>query len=158
MRPMMPHHPTTASRVTSAVAASVVLLVGSAFIADVTPGPAQDPFPLRGTYTWTFEIAGHGTQVSTHVFAADSVLYEMDGPAYATRYTIHHESYDAAEGRWVGHTGNGIYYVMFFADRTDESVSVYKHRCTSRDEAYAFPLPAPDATADHGWNTYLRQP
>ncbi|MEM6784668.1 MAG: hypothetical protein AAF624_13145 [Bacteroidota bacterium] len=118
--------------------------------------PSADAFPLSGTYTWTSEIPNYGTQVSANVFSADSTLYSMDGPAYTTRYTIHHESYDAGEQRWVGHTGNSIYYVMFFKDRTP-AVTIYKHKCATRDEAYALALPAPDATEDHGWNAYMRQ-
>ncbi|MEM1268683.1 MAG: hypothetical protein AAF752_16815 [Bacteroidota bacterium] len=119
--------------------------------------PVQDPFELRGTYAWTFDIPNYGTQVSKNVFGAELVEYSMDGPAYTTRYDIHLESFDAAEGRWVGHTGNGVYYVMFFKDVTDESVTIYKHKCVDQDEAYAFAFPGPDATADHGWNVYVRQ-
>ncbi|MEM1126561.1 MAG: hypothetical protein AAGI71_07915 [Bacteroidota bacterium] len=118
--------------------------------------PRTDPFPLRGTYSWTFDIPSYGTQVSTNIFSADQVEYDMAGPAYATHYVIHLESYDTSEGRWIGHTGNEIYYVMFFEALTDTSVSIYKHKCGSRDEAYTFKRPGPDETADHGWNTYLK--
>ncbi len=121
------------------------------------PEPRTDPFPLQGAFTWTFEVPDYGTQVSTNVFASDSIVYEMSGPAYSTRYEIHKESYDEKEGRWVGHTGNDIYYVMFFKDRAEDQVTIYKHKCESRDEAYAFPIPAPDTEEDHGWNVYLRQ-
>lgn len=116
--------------------------------------PSNDPFPFRGTYAWTFEIPGYGTQVSSNVFEADQVVYEMEGAAYSTRYTIDRESYDAEEGRWVGKTGNSVYYVMFFKDVTASSVSIYKHQCEARETCYLMARPAADVTADHGWNTY----
>ena len=122
------------------------------------PEIRDDPFPFLGTYTWTFDVPNYGTQVSMNIFTPDSIVYDMSGPAYSTRYVIFKESYNEAEGRWVGHTGNDIYYVMFFKDRTEDRVTIYKHKCENRDEAYAFPLPAPDAEEDHGWNVYLYQP
>ena len=117
----------------------------------------NDPFPLLGTYTWTFQLPGYGTQVSTNIFSADSVEYDMAGEAYSVHYRIYREIYNAEEGRWVGKTGNDIYFVMFFKDQTDTSVTIYKRKCKNREEAYTFPIPAPDAKEDHGWNVYLKQ-
>ena len=122
-----------------------------------TTPPRNDPFPLRGTYTWTFQIPAYGTQVSTNIFSADSVEYDMAGKAYSVHYMLYKETYDAEEGRWIGRTGNDIYYVIFFKDQTDTSVTIYKHKCANREEAYTFPIPAPDAEDDHGWNVYLKQ-
>ena len=121
-----------------------------------TPLP-NDPFPLLGTYTWTFQLPGYGTQVSTNIFSADSVEYDMAGEAYSVHYRLYKEIYNAEEGRWIGKTGNDIYYVMFFKDQSDTSVTIYKRKCANREEAYAFPVPAPDTEEDHGWNVYLKQ-
>lgn len=122
--------------------------------------------PLSGAYTWSFSIPGMGEQLSTLVFYPDSVEYAMSGSAFTTDYMMMKSSYTNAgnELRWIG-VGKGgsipkddVYFVMFFKEITETSVTIYKHECDlGKEEAEAFAYPPADATADHGWNVYHKQ-
>ncbi len=131
-----------------------------------TPQPAKAKVPVSGHYLWEFEIPGIGNQESHLTFYTDSVQYIMTGPAYNTNYMMIQESYSEAndQKRWIGIgkggsiSKDGVYFVMFFKDITDNSVTIYKHECDGgREEAESFPYPDPDATADHGWNVYYKK-
>ncbi len=116
---------------------------------------SHDVFTLQGDYHWDFTLMG-GTQHSTHTFYADSITYNMEGKVYATEYTMHKLSYDKAVNKWIGLDADSIVYVLFFKEKTDSTIMMYKHKCKDGglEEAINFAFPAPDATDDHGWNVY----
>lgn len=128
------------------------------------PGTAS--FNLKGQYIWDFEIPNIGAQRSQLFFYKDSIGYAMNGPAYTTDYVMMLEDYTDKNGerRWIG-TGrggsiskDGVWFVLFFKDITDQSVSVYKRECKDgRSEAETYPYPSEHATEDHGWNKYIKQ-
>lgn len=98
-------------------------------------------------------------QESINTFYVDSIVYEMKGNIYATRYTMQKLSYNQAEKRWIGQDFDKIVYVLFFKEMTDSTMVIYKHKCNNKgiEEALEFPYPKPDATEDHGWNVYHTQ-
>ncbi len=132
---------------------------------DNTEAPKTVTNPLSGHYVWKFEIPGLGTQESHLTFYTDSTQYIMIGPAYNTNYMMIQESYteNDNEKRWIG-VGkggsipkDGVYFVIFIKDIADNTVKIYKRECNGgKEEAENFPYPEPDATADHGWNTYVK--
>lgn len=115
----------------------------------------NDSFNLKGTHYWDFKLMG-ALQESINTFYADSIMYEMKGKIYATKYTIQKLSYDAVEKKWIGQDANKNVYVLFFKEITDSTMVIYKHKCKNKglQEAIEFPYPKPDATKDHGWNVY----
>lgn len=118
----------------------------------------KDPFKIRGTYYWNFKLMG-ALQESINTFYADSIVYEMKGKIYSTKYTMQKLSYNNKEKRWIGEAPNKTVYVLFFKEITDSTMVIYKHKCKDKgiEEALKFPYPKPDATEDHGWNTYHNQ-
>jgi|GEM_PF-1921150 len=127
--------------------------------------PSTDAFELEGRYLWKFTIPNLGDQVSAQEYYTERIEYSMTGGVYTNAYTMHLESYDAGEGRWIGVGSgggsivkDGVYYVLFFRENRGDSVLVYKHECDSREEAYTFTYPAENATSDYGWNWYVRDP
>ncbi len=125
--------------------------------------PSADAFELEGRYLWKFTIPNLGDQVSAQEYYTERIEYSMTGGVYTNAYTMHLESYDAGEGRWIGVGSgggsivkDGVYYVLFFRENRGDSVLVYKHECDSREEAYTFTYPAENATSDYGWNWYVR--
>lgn len=128
---------------------------------------AAAKIPFSGTYTWAFSIPGMGDQVSTHSFWADSIHYSMVGSAYTTDYAQLHVEYHAADQRsiTVGRGGSipkdGVYFVMFFKNVTDSTLTIYKRECgegtAALHEARTMAVPSASTTADHGWNVYRRQ-
>lgn len=121
--------------------------------------------PVNGKFSWHFNIPRMGDQVSAMTFTEDSVLYDMQGPAYTTNYVMIKESYTEQDGvqRWIGVgkggsiNKDGVYFVLFFKDITPASVTIYKRECTGKTEAATFPYPAADAITDHGWNVYNKE-
>ncbi len=115
----------------------------------------KDFFEYTGDYTWAFDLMG-GEQVSTHILYQDSIVYTMTGKVYSTNYTMKKLSYEKDKGKWIGEDENGIVYVLFFKEKTDSTLTFYKHKCKTNglEEALNFGVPPPDATGDHGWNSY----
>lgn len=118
----------------------------------------KDSLDLKGVYFWNFKLLGM-TQESINTFYADSIVYEMKGLVYSTRYTIQKVSYNNLEKKWIGKDGKNIFYVMYFKDKTDSTVIIYKHKCKKggMEEAVGFPRPKSDTRADHGWNLYRQK-
>ncbi len=116
--------------------------------------------PVIGKYKWEFEIPGSGTQTSVHEFFPGHIQYSMAGPAHSTAYTQNLVAFDPAEQRCItvgsGGDKEGVYFLMFFRYINDEQVTIYKRKCATREEAENFPVPAMDATEDHGWNVYTK--
>lgn len=127
-----------------------------------TTNPVSTAYPLSGHYKWVFDIPGVGQQESHLVFYKDSIGYVMIGDAYSTNYKMIQESYKETETekRWIGVgkggsiNKDGKYFVLFFKNISASTVEIYKHECENKEEAYSFPLPDDQATADHGWNVY----
>ena len=115
----------------------------------------EDIFVYRGNYEWAFNLMG-GEQVSTHTFFPDSIRYTMAGKVYSTTYTMKKLSYEKEKEKWIGEDESGIVYVLFFKEKTDNTLTLYKHKCkaTGLEEALSLGIPAPAATTDHGWNVY----
>lgn len=140
---------------------SAFTLIASCSKKDDTP--KVDKIPYSGTYEWAFEIPGWGTQKSIHVFYPDSVQYKMEGTVYVNQYTQTLEKYFPDENRLVtiGSGGTpdktGKYFVMFFKEASDTSVTIYKKECSDLEEAQTFPVPDANATTDHGWNEYIKK-
>jgi len=121
--------------------------------------------PIFGKYKWSFNITPEISQISTHEFHNEKIVYTMVGGAYNNAYDMIPENYDLSEGRLVavgkggsqGYDKEGVYFVMFLKDITENSVLIYKKECTSKEQAYSFPLPNISDTNNHGWNTYKKE-
>ncbi|BDS13599.1 hypothetical protein [Aureispira anguillae] len=115
----------------------------------------SDQFSLEGDYHWVFQLMG-STQQSVHTFYPDRIVYQMEGTVYSTNYTMQKLSYNKTENKWIGQDENGIVYVLFFKNKTDSTITMYKHKCKTKgvEEAINFGVPKADATEDHGWNVY----
>lgn len=145
------------------------LAVASCAKKEQQPGENQElaaaQLPLNGTFAWEFSIPGMGNQVSKMTFSEDVVTYSMEGPAYTTNYVMTKVSYTELNGqrRWIGIgkggsiNKDGVYFVMFFKDITENTVTIYKRECSGKAEAETFSYPAADAITDHGWNVYHKE-
>ncbi len=115
---------------------------------------SNDSFNYTGKHSWSFQLTGT-KQTSIHTFYPDSISYEMKGKIYNTKYVINKLSYNSEKNKWIGESDHTV-YVLFFKEKTDSTVTIYKHKCKKNglDEAVKFKFPEPNATQDHGWNTY----
>lgn len=118
----------------------------------------EDVFKLTGTFYWNFKLMG-GTQESVHKFYADSIIYQMKGKVYDTKYTMHKLSFDNQLNKWIGQDKDSIIYTLFLKNITDSSLVLYKRKCKTNglQEAIDLEVPKVDATEDHGWNLYTKK-
>lgn len=116
---------------------------------------STDSFKNKGKYVWSFQLMGT-KQTSIHKFFRDSILYEMKGKIHSTKYPMYKLSYNKKENKWIGIDNNNTVYVLFFKEKTDNTLTIYKRKCEKNgiEEALNFQFPKPDATDDHGWNVY----
>ncbi|MBX9808109.1 MAG: hypothetical protein K2X95_09970 [Flavobacteriaceae bacterium] len=130
---------------------------------DNTSTPTSDKIPFNGSYEWVFDIPSHGSQKSINTFYPDYIQYTIEGSAYSNQYAQTLYWYYASDKKLItiGKGGNpdktGKYFVLFFKDITNTSLSIYKRECSNLEEAKNFPLPAVNATTDHGWNVYNKK-
>lgn len=117
----------------------------------------ENQFDLKGFYVWEFDLMG-SRQTSIHRFFSDSIVYEMKGKIHSTKYTMQKLSFEKENQKWIGKDENNIVYVLFFKDKTEQTISIYKHKCKQNglQEAIDFQKPAKEATTDHGWNVYSK--
>ncbi len=118
----------------------------------------SDAFEYRGKYVWEFML-DKGKQVSTHTFFAEKIDYQMEGKTYSTKYTMKKISYDKKMNKWIGKDEAGNVYVLFFKNKTENAVTIYKHKCKEGglEEANNFKMPPANSENDHGWNEYTKQ-
>lgn len=118
----------------------------------------KDSLTLKGTFYWIFNLMG-STQESVHTFYADSIVYQMKGKIYDTKYTMYKLSFDNKLNKWVGQDKDSVVYTLFFKSVTDSSLVLYKRKCKTNglQEAMHFEIPEINATEDHGWNLYTRK-
>jgi len=129
------------------------------------PQKNEIKLPVSGKYKWSFTITTEISQISTHEFSNEKIRYTMVGGAYNNAYDMILESYDQNESRIIsvgqggseGYNKDGVYFVMFLKDITENSVSIYKKECISKEHAYSFPLPIDSDPNDHGWNKYEKE-
>ncbi|CAM1368804.1 hypothetical protein [Tenacibaculum xiamenense] len=115
----------------------------------------EDSFLYKGSYQWAFDLMGT-EQISTHILYPDSIKYKMTGRVYSTNYVMKKISYESLNGKWIGEDDDGIVYVLFFKEKTDSTLTIYKRKCKTGGlkEALNFNLPTANTTDDHGWNVY----
>jgi len=159
----------TSKKITSLLVMSVIVSFASFCKSDdgnnPDPNPNQVDLPISGKYKWSFNITPQISQTSTHVFSNEKINYTMEGPAYNNAYDMIPESYNSEEGRLVAvgtggtddYVKEGVYFVIFLKDISEKSVLLYKKECTSKEQAYDFPVPASTDQDNHGWNTYEKE-
>ncbi len=90
---------------------------------------------------------------------ADKIEYRMEGEVHSANYTMKKKSYDKKINKWIGEDESGNVYVLFFKDKTEKTVTIYKHKCRENGlkEAIDFKTPPTNTEEDYGWNTYTKQ-
>ncbi|MEL7120274.1 MAG: hypothetical protein AAFO07_12560 [Bacteroidota bacterium] len=113
--------------------------------------------PFTGTWTRTFEIAPRIKNTAEYTINEESIRYTLDGMISDTDYTILKDVYQAEDKRFIGHTKSEQYYLIFFKEVTDNSITIYKQKVANVEEGMKVAIPAADTKANYGWNTYEKK-
>lgn len=92
---------------------------------------------------------------ATYLIDSTQITYSNkgNGPGNA-EYTILFDSYSEDDKRWIGHTEENKYYLIFFKDITEDNITLHKQKVKDPNEAQEIPIPADDDKKSYGWNTY----
>ena len=115
------------------------------------------PIPFLGTWTREFDVGPGSPHVATHVIAPDRVHYKLVGNLGNADYVVIRDGFSATDNRFVGHTADGEFYVLFARDVSDQSITIYKQEVDGLTAALELAVPPIGTTESHGWNTYEKR-
>lgn len=118
--------------------------------------PILDTPDFIGNWERKYDILG-SEFTATYLIDSTQIIYSNKGNGPGnTEYTIQFDSYNEDEKRWIGHTEENKYYLIFFKDITEENITLYKQKVQDPNEAQQMPIPDADNTQNYGWNTYSK--
>lgn len=115
---------------------------------------ADDPIPFLGTWTHEFDVPPGLPHIATYVVTPDHIHYTLTGSVGSADYTMTRDAFSASDNRFVGHTKDGEFYVLFAREVSDRTMTIYKQKVDGVTAALELAVPADDTTESHGWNTY----
>lgn len=116
--------------------------------------PKKDKLEFIGTWSRVYDILGSDFTAKYEI-DSNTINYSNngDGPGN-TEYTLNLDSYDEEDKRWIGHTSENKYYLLFFKNITETNITIYKQSVSDPNEAQNIKVPADDIEENYGWNTY----
>ncbi|MDE0628368.1 MAG: hypothetical protein OXH99_18385 [Bryobacterales bacterium] len=114
----------------------------------------EDPISFLGTWTREFDVGPGNTHIATYVVASDRIHYTLTGDVGNADYIMIRHAFSGTDNRFVGHSKDGEYYVLFARDISDRNVTIYKQKVDGLTAALELAMPPNDTTENHGWNSY----
>lgn len=141
-----------------------LLLISLLFIlsCDKESDPILPPYepiaiPFEGTWTRQFEAGPGNLHDVQYSIYQDSIRYQLSGPIGNADYVLHRDSFSLENNRFIGHTTDDQYYLLFAKNVTTDSITVYKQTVETLEEGLILPVPSASTTANHGWNIFKKQ-
>lgn len=118
--------------------------------------PDKDTPKFVGIWSRVYPILGSDF-TAKYAIDTNQINYSNkgNGPGNAD-YRIQFDSYDEKDKRWIGHTSENQYYLIFFKNITDEHITIYKQKVADPNDAQNIPIPSNSNTEHYGWNTYSK--
>lgn len=121
-----------------------------------TPSPVAS-IPFTGTWERQFNAGPGNPHTATYKIYQDSIRYTLTGAVGTANYVIHKDNYLTLNNRFVGHTPDNQYYLIFVKEHPGDSITLYKQTVANATEGLNISVPADTTTQNHGWNTYYLQ-
>lgn len=123
----------------------------------IIDNPSKDIPNFVGTWSRTYPILGNNF-VATYSIDTSKIIYsnQGDGPGNS-EYSITFDSFKESDNRWIGHTTENQYYLIFFKDISESNITIYKQKVNNPNDAQTIEIPSEDNQENYGWNTYDRQ-
>lgn len=113
-----------------------------------------DEITFVGTWSRAFEPAPGSPHTATYIIEPDSIRYMLEGDVGNADYVMLRDAFVGNDNRYVGHTDDGLYYVLFVRDADDAGITLYKQEVDSLSDGLNLDIPPKDTTENHGWNRY----
>lgn len=138
---------------------AVVLVFISCNNDDNTPieKKSRDQITFTGTWERQFEPVPGNTHTADYFIYQDSIRYTLTGNVGNANYVMKRDTFLMKNNRFIGHTNENKYYLIFVKNITDNSLMLYKQEVESINEGLSIDVPADDTTENHSWNTYQKQ-
>lgn len=120
----------------------------------VTPPTNGVEIPFQGKWQRQFEAGPGNPHTVSYLIENDKIRYVLTGVIGNADYTMVRDTFLMENNRFIGHTSDNHYYVLFTKDVSDNHITVYKKEVENVTEGLNEPLPAPDNTENHGWNVF----
>lgn len=118
---------------------------------------SRDEITFTGTWERQFEPVPGSTHTADYFIYQDSIRYTLTGNLGNADYVMKRDTFLMENNRFVGHTDENQYYLIFVKNLTDDSLTLYKQEVENIEEGLSIGVPADDTTENHGWNSYQKQ-
>lgn len=113
--------------------------------------------PFEGIWTRQFEAGPGNLHDVKYSIYQDSIRYLLSGPIGNANYLMHRDTFLLEDNRYIGHTPESKYYLIFVKNISSDSITIYKQTLESIEEGLTTEIPPANTTANHGWNTFKKQ-
>jgi hypothetical protein len=124
---------------------------------DISPAFEKENIPFEGVWARQFEAGPGNLHDVKYAVYQDSIRYRLTGPIGNADYVMLRDTFLPEDNRYVGHTPDYQYYLLFAKGISVESVTIYKQKVESMEEGLTTPVPDANTTANHGWSTYNKE-
>lgn len=119
--------------------------------------PEKKNIPFVGVWQRQFEVGVGNTHNVNYLIYQDSIRYTLSGPIGNANYVILRDTFILTNNRFIGHTTDNNYYLIFVKNINNDSLTLYKQEITDFSEGMSVDAPSDTTSANHGWNTYFKQ-
>ncbi len=112
--------------------------------------------PFQGKWKRTFEAGPGNIQTVLYSVYQDSIRYTLTGPVANSNYNMIRDTFLLDDNRYVGHTIDNVYYLIFAKDITSDSIRLYKEIIPNFSAGMSTAVPHDSTTQNHGWAVYYK--
>ncbi|MCT4582720.1 MAG: hypothetical protein N4A35_14995 [Flavobacteriales bacterium] len=112
--------------------------------------------PFEGKWKRTFEAGPGNTQTVVYSIYQDSIRYTLTGPVANSNYNMIRDTFLLEDNRYIGHTTDNVYYLIFAKNVVDDSISLYKEIIPNFSAGMSTDVPHDSTTQNHGWAVYYK--
>lgn len=112
--------------------------------------------PFYGKWSRDFTIMMGFKHKARYQISTNRIHYKLNGSLGNAEYTIMRDRFLAKNNRFVGHTKEGTYFVIFFKITAEKDLMLYKREVHNLAEGLKAKVPSASDSENRGWNTYKK--
>lgn len=114
------------------------------------------PIPFVGKWERNFEAGPGNQQTVLYSIYQDSIRYKLTGQVGQANYNLIRDTFLVEDNRFIGHTSNNVYYLVFAKSYVSDSLKIYKEIIPNFNTGMNVSVPNDTTTHNHGWGVYHR--